>query len=119
MINAIIVDDESHCRSSLQEQLKILGNVEIMASCGNINDAKKLILEHKPDLLFLDVELSDTTGFELLKSLDNHAFDVIFTTAYGQYALQAIKASALDYLLKPINMADLTESISKHLQKKK
>ncbi|MEO6132862.1 MAG: response regulator, partial [Saprospiraceae bacterium] len=109
MITAIIVDDESHCRSSLQTQLKTLGNVDIVASCGNIKEAKEAILRHKPDLLFLDVELSDSTGFELLKSLEDHSFDVIFTTAYDQYALQAIKASALDYLLKPINMADLSQ----------
>lgn len=118
MTCAIIVDDELHALHSLEAQLKKIGNVNILASCVNVNEALTAINELKPDLLFLDVELSDNTGFKLLQDLPDHFFDVIFTTAYEQYALQAIKASALDYLMKPIKLEELILAINKHLEKK-
>ena len=118
LTRAIIVDDESHCRASLEAQLAELGNVEVMASCGTIEDARNALARFKADLLFLDVELSDSSGFELLKDIPLDEYDVIFTTAYQQYALQAVKASALDYLLKPVSLTELSDAIRKHIQKK-
>ena len=118
LTRAIIVDDESHCRASLEAQLAELGNVEVMASCGTIEEARNALHRFRPDLLFLDVELSDNSGFELLKGIHLNGFDVIFTTAYQQYALQAVKASALDYLLKPVSLSELSDAVQKHVQKK-
>ena len=118
MIRCIIVDDEPNAISSLETQLRKVGNIDVVATCENIDQAKQAIASHKPELLFLDVELSDHTGFELLESLAQHQFDVIFSTAYEQYALQAIKASALDYLMKPVLLEELVLAINKYLSKK-
>ena len=118
MIRSIIVDDEPHAIRSLETQLRKVGNIDIVATCEKVEEAKQAISTHHPDLLFLDVELSDNTGFELLENIADHSFDVIFTTAYEQYALQAIKASALDYLMKPVKLEELALAINKHLSKK-
>jgi two-component system, LytTR family, response regulator len=118
MIRAIIVDDEPPAIRSLEVQLKKAGKILVVAACENIVAGREAIETQKPDLLFLDVELSDNTGFELLESVSGRPIDVIFTTAYEQYALQAIKASALDYLMKPIKFEELTIAINKHLDRR-
>jgi two-component system LytT family response regulator len=118
MIRAILVDDEANCLQSLERTLAKIGKVQVVASCSNISDAKIALKDHPADLLFLDVELQHNTGFELLEEIGSQKLDVIFTTAYEQYALQAIKASALDYLMKPVDIDELRASLNKHLQKK-
>lgn len=114
MLKAIIVDDEQHCIDRLTELLEHNGHeVEIMACCKTISEAKKQISMLQPDVLFLDVQLGNVTGFDLLAQLDRWDFELIFTTSYDRYALKAFKFSALDYLLKPIDKMDLMEALKK------
>ena len=117
MIKALIIDDEQHCCDNLQWQLKqYCPDIEITAICDNAE--KGLIQIHKlqPQLIFLDVEMPEMTGFEMLEALKEINFDIIFTTAFDQYAIRAIKFGALDYLVKPIDKDELREAINKHLQ---
>lgn len=114
MLKAIIVDDEQHCITRLTGLLKEIGpNIEILASCKTITEGKTQIEKYKPDILFLDVRLGNTTGFDLLSQLVHLDFELIFTTSFDAYALKAIKFSALDYLLKPIAKEDLYEALQK------
>lgn len=113
-IKTIIVDDEQHCIDALKSMLqKKCPEVTVLAGVNSVQDAKQLIDEMQPDLVFLDVEMPHQNGFELLKLYDKVSFDVIFTTAYEQYALKAIKFNALDYLLKPFSVQDLQEALRK------
>ena len=82
-------------------------DIEVMARCKTIDEAKRKITDLSPDIIFLDVELGNNTGFDLLSQLDDFDFEVIFTTSFDNYALKAFKFSALDYLLKPIDKNDL------------
>lgn len=115
MINAIIVDDETHCVNRLsgllQEHCK--SSVHILDSFDTVDKAIDGSMRLQPDLVFLDMQIHDKTGFDLLKSLDEINFDVIFTTAYEKYAVQAFKFSAIDYLLKPIDGIELKNAIDK------
>lgn len=115
MLKAVIIDDEQSARESLTEIIikYCSENVHLIGTADGVEKGIELIESTKPDLVFLDVELSPGSGFELLDSLDNINFEVIFTTAYNQYALSAIKFSALDYLLKPIDIEELKQAISK------
>jgi two-component system LytT family response regulator len=113
-IKAIIVDDEQHCIEALHTMLqKKCPEVTVVGSVNSVKDAKDLITELQPDVVFLDVEMPHQNGFELLKLFDKINFDVIFTTAYEQYALKAIKFNALDYLLKPFSVKELQDAIQK------
>jgi two-component system LytT family response regulator len=113
-IKAIIVDDEQHCIDALQTMLqKKCPEVTVLGGVNSVKDAKDLIEAVQPDVVFLDVEMPHQNGFELLKLFDKITFDVIFTTAYEQYALKAIKFNALDYLLKPFSVKELQDAISK------
>ncbi len=113
-IKAIIVDDEQHCIDALQTMLqKKCPEVSVLAGVNSVQDAKQIIDDLRPDLVFLDVEMPHQNGFELLKLYDKVHFDVIFTTAYEQYALKAIKFNALDYLLKPFSVQELQEALRK------
>lgn len=113
-IKAIIVDDEQHCIDALKAMLqKKCPEVSVLAGVNSVQDAKQLIDDLQPDLVFLDVEMPHQNGFELLKLYDKVSFDVIFTTAYEQYALKAIKFNALDYLLKPFSVQELQEALRK------
>ena len=113
-ITAAIVDDEQGNRENL---LRIIGNhcpqIRISAICSSVTEARTVLPEAKPDILFLDIRLGDDTGFSLLRSLPEILFEVIFVTAYDSYAIQAIRFSALDYLLKPINPEELTHAVDK------
>ncbi|HEU4554953.1 MAG TPA: LytTR family DNA-binding domain-containing protein [Chitinophaga sp.] len=118
-IKAIIVDDEQHCIDALQTMLqKKCPEVTVLAGVNSVQEAKGLIDELQPDLVFLDVEMPHQNGFELLKMFDKLWFDVIFTTAYEQYALKAIKFNALDYLLKPFSIQELQEAVQKCRERK-
>jgi len=118
-IKAIIVDDEQHCIDALQTMLqKKCPDVQVIGSAKSVREAKELVDELQPDLVFLDVEMPYQNGFELLKLFDKVYFDVIFTTAYEQYALKAIKFNALDYLLKPFSIKELQDALEKCREKK-
>ncbi len=118
-LKAIIVDDEQHCIDALKTMLeKKCPEVTVLAGVNSVSEAKGLIDELQPDLVFLDVEMPHQNGFELLKLFDRVWFDVIFTTAFEQYALKAIKFNALDYLLKPFSVQELQEAVQKSRERK-
>ncbi|PKA99458.1 LytTR family two component transcriptional regulator [Flavobacteriaceae bacterium MAR_2009_75] len=119
MLKAIIVDDEQHCIEAL-ERLIIQNKVDIdlKASVSEVKEAIKAIELYDPDVIFLDVHLRNGTGFDLLKQLGNIDFYIVFTTAYEEYAVNAFKYSAFDYLLKPIDPEEFQETI-KRLQEKR
>jgi len=87
--------------------------VSIIAECTNGKDAIGALKRHLPDLVFLDIQLGDMSGFDVLKSIRHPSFDIIFTTSYDQYAIEAIKNSALDYLLKPVEVEELQDAVAK------
>lgn len=115
MIKAIIIDDEQHCIDRLKNLIAnyLSNEVSIIESYTNIDDAYKGIVALQPDLVFLDVQINRETGFDLLRKIPTISFDVIFTTAFEQYAIKAFKFSAADYLLKPIDVDDLKDSIKR------
>lgn len=102
MIRAIIVDDEDLARQVLREYLRGEDDIEVVAECANGFDAVKTVAEHKPDLLFLDIQMPKLDGFEVLELIGTEVA-VVFVTAYDQYAMKAFDAAAVDYLLKPFD----------------
>jgi two-component system LytT family response regulator len=113
-MNCIIIDDEKHCIKTLTSLIETHFNeVRILDSCQDSAKAYDLIIQLKPDFIFLDIEMPLLNGFDLLSKFDELFFDVVFTTAYDTYAIKAIKYSALDYLLKPIDREDLAAAIEK------
>jgi len=100
-LRVLIIDDERNAREEIKLLLKSYPDIEIIGEAKNADDAKEQIEIKKPDLLFLDIQMPEKTGFDLLESLDNVP-QVIFTTAYDQYAVKAFEVSAIDYLMKPI-----------------
>ncbi len=113
-MNAIIIDDELTVRKTIKTLVREhFSDIEILASAGSIEEGYQAITMHKPDLLFLDIELPDGTGFELLKRVSPVTFKVIFITGHQEYALDAIKVSALDYILKPIDTDELCRAVNK------
>lgn len=117
MIKAIIVDDEANSREALQGKLELFcPEVEVEAEAAEVDEAVQALKKHKPDLLFLDIELAGGSGFdilELIKEEEKLNPAVIFITAHDEFAIQAIKFSALDYLLKPIDPEELVKAIRK------
>lgn len=119
-LNALIIDDEEHCREALEQLITDdFPEIHLLEVCSNPKDGIAAIKKHDPDLVFLDVEMPGMSGFELLQQLPEINFDLIFSTAYDKYAVRAFKASALDFLLKPVDKADLTSAISKIRAKQK
>lgn len=123
MIKALIIDDE---KNNIEHMVLLLQQhelpVTIVGTATNADDAIKAILDTQPDLLFLDIQMPQKNGFDVLKALPHHNFEVIFVTAFDQYGIQAVKFSAIDYLLKPINPDELKVAINKvevKLSKKK
>lgn len=121
-INALIVDDEQKSRSSLRKLLAdFCTGVTVVAEASDINAAQSLIEQLKPNLVFLDVEMPFGNGFDLLERLPAIDFEVVFITAYSQYAVDAFKYASIDYILKPIDIDTLTravERVSAHLRNK-
>lgn len=115
MIKVIIVDDEKHAIITLEHLLHKFEDVEILETIQDSSKAKAIIDDKKPDLLLLDIEMPILNGFELLQQFDDLHFKVIFTTAYDQYAIKALKINALDYLLKPIDADELRNALDKYL----
>lgn len=120
MIRSIIIDDEHYGRLALKLALeKCCPDVEIIAICEGPEQGLKTIKSLQPDLVFLDVQMPNMTGFDLLQQLGPINFEVIFVTSHDQYAIKAIKFSALDYLLKPVDEDDLMQAVNKakeHMQ---
>lgn len=118
MIQTIIIEDDQNSRDFLQEMLtEHFKNVELVAVCKTADEGKTAIEAYQPDLVFSDIELEHTSAFDMLQQINTIDFEVIFTTGYEKYAIQAIKFSALDYLLKPFSLADLSEALNHYLQK--
>ena len=114
MLTAIIIDDEQKGRIALRQKLHdYCEDVNIIGEAENGLDGIKLIEKYKPDIVFLDIEMPRMDGFEMLHQLPVKNFHLIFTTAYDQYAIKAIKYAAFDYLLKPIDIDELKSAISK------
>jgi two-component system, LytTR family, response regulator len=114
MLKAVIVDDEPKARENLQILLHdFVEGVEVVGLCGNIADATEAVRLHAPDVVFLDIQLQRETGFDLLTKLKEINFEVIFTTAYTEYAIKAFKFSAIDYLLKPIDIEELKKAVAR------
>lgn len=119
MTRILIVDDEPAAGNILKLLIEkhVLAAKEIMY-CANPQEAETCIREFSPTLLMLDIEMPHMNGFDLLNSLGSWNFDVIFTTAYDKYAIKAIRFSALDYLLKPVDIIDLQNAVNRHIMKK-
>jgi len=115
MIRSIIIDDELHCIRALEHELELYcPDVKVIATCQSGQDGIEAIIKHKPELVFLDISMPLMTGFEMLEKLESSdGIKVIFVTAYDQYVLKALRASALDYLLKPIDSEQLMEAIER------
>lgn len=114
MLRTIIIDDESRARSALKQEVKLnCPDIELVGEADSIESALSLIRETDPDLIFLDIQLSDGLGFTILDHAKGHEFSIIFTTAYSEYAIKAFKTSAIDYLLKPIDSAELIQAVQK------
>lgn len=117
ILKAIIIEDEEPARALLKEYLKNFDQIEVVDECRDGFEGIKSIATHKPDLIFLDIQMPRVNGVEMLEAIDKDDLPVvIFTTAYDEYAVKAFEMNALDYILKPISMGRLTESIGKVLQ---
>ena len=115
MIKAVIIDDEIQAQELLEKTLTryFPNKVNIVEKCSSVDSGVLAIEKHEPELVFLDIQMPEKNGFELFKYIEVVKFEVIFTTAFNQFAIKAIKRSALDYLLKPINHLDLSEALKK------
>ncbi len=114
MVKAVIIDDDHISRMVLREILKkTIGNVELLGEAGSVDEGVKLIESVQPDVIFLDISMPDGTGFDLLDKIKKVDFKIIFITAYSEFAIKAFKYSAFDYIVKPINIQELTKAIER------
>jgi two-component system LytT family response regulator len=114
MIHSIIVDDEQHCVKALIKDIQQnCPSIELVGSCYSAKEGIMAIKKHQPDLVFLDVEMPWMNGFEMLEILGEINFSIIFTTAHDEFAAKAFRISAVDYLLKPVDAADLKSAVQK------
>jgi two-component system LytT family response regulator len=122
-LRCIIIDDEPKSRINLHDLLQeYCPQVEFTGEAASATEALKLIKLKEPDLIFLDIEMPGGTGFDLLKSLNSQNFEVIFVTAFDKYGIQAVKFCAIDYILKPIDLFELSKAVEKaqlQIQRKK
>jgi two-component system LytT family response regulator len=112
-MRALIIDDERLARNELKRLLEEFPRVQVIGEAANAEEAIAMIEEMQPDLLFLDIQMPGKNGFELLDALEDKVPEVIFTTAYDEYALKAFEFNALDYIMKPIDTARLAEAIQR------
>ena len=115
MIKVILIDDERHALVTLQHALQKYDDVQVLATTQKSTEAKALIELHAPDLIFLDIEMPFLNGFEVLEQFDTINFKVVFTTAYNQYAIKALRMNAMDYLMKPIDQDELRGALDKYI----
>lgn len=114
LLKAIVVDDEKPSREALTTYLRdYCPDVEVVAGCDSVKSAYKDIQKHHPNLVFLDIEMPNGNGFDLLKLFKTIDFKVVFVTAYSEYAIRAFRFSATDYLLKPVKVDELAEAVNK------
>ena len=114
MIKSIIIDDETNNQELISNLLKsYVENIQVIAVANSVETAYQAIVEYQPDLIFLDIQMPDGTGFDLLKKFDKINFKIIFVTAHQEYAIEAFKYSALDYLLKPLSPTNLIAAVKK------
>lgn len=113
MIRTLIIDDERLARQEIKTLLQNFTNIEVVGESGNAEEALDLIERENPDLLLLDIQMPGKTGFEILEELGGRAPEVIFITAYDEYALKAFEVNALDYLMKPVEDERLRASLEK------
>jgi len=119
LVKAVIIEDEKKSRMALLGLLsRYCTNVLVQAEASGVISGKEAIRKHKPDVIFLDIQMTDGSGFRLLNEIGEIDFEIIFTTAFDQYAIRAIKYSALDYLLKPIVPQELIDAVQKVEEKK-
>lgn len=113
-MDVFLVDDEQRATDSLAKLLKAnFDEVNLVGSANTIAEAQKGILDKKPQLVFLDIEMGPESGFNLLENMDSIDFHIVFVTAYEEFALKAIKFSALDYIIKPVSISDLKQMFQK------
>jgi len=113
-LNAVIIDDEKDAIETLVIIInEFCENINIVGTASNAKDAISTVTSTMPDIVFLDIEMPEINGFDLLKLLPSEKFSTIFVTAYNKYAVDAFRANAIDYLLKPINVNDLKSAINK------
>ena len=113
-LQSIIVDDEQNCRDNLKILLEeYCPEMNILGLAGSASEARELVNKFSPDVVFLDIKMPKEDGFSFLSSLPNHKFSVVFITAYDDFALKAFKASAVDYLEKPIDIDELKKAVKK------
>ena len=113
-MRTVVIDDQKQPRGALTELLKLYcPQITVVAQAHNVSSGLIAIKKNLPELVFLDIEMPDGTGFDLLQKLDNINFKVIFTTGYEKYAIKAFKFSAIDYLLKPVDSDDLLAAVNK------
>src|SRR3954468_12220978 len=117
MIRAIIVDDEPLARSIVKEYLQQIPDIEVVQECNDGFEGLKAVMQHKPDLIFLDIQMPKINGFEMLELLEQPPA-VIFTTAFDEYAIKAFEAHAIDYLLKPFSKDRFDKAMQKWLQQR-
>lgn len=121
MIKAVIIDDQESYRKKLRKLIdsELPGRIEILAEAENITAGRDIIHQFHPELVFLDIEMPGGTGFDLLEKLGEIKFDVIFTTSHQDFAIKAIRFSALDYIVKPLDPDELVKAVRRHEEKKK
>ena len=119
MLNCIIIDDEQHCIDGLKAMIesRFEDVIHVMETSSNSLLAHAMVLEKKPDILFLDIEMPRLNGIDFMKLFSEKKFEVIYTTAYDKYALDALKNEALDYLVKPFSIEELSGAIAKCTRK--
>ena len=109
-----IIDDEQNCRLVLRDKIvKFDSNIDIIGEASGVEAGINLIISQNPDVVFLDIQMNDGTGFDLLNRLEKRDFLLVFTTAYDHYAIKAFKYSAIHYLLKPVDFNELSEAINR------
>jgi two-component system LytT family response regulator len=115
---AVIIDDEIHNVENLTQLLTTYcPQIQVCDTAMNAEDGKISILKHQADIVFLDIQMPDKNGFDLLRDLNQYDFEIIFVTAFDQYAIQAMRFAAVDYLLKPINIEELQSAVNRAIKK--
>ena len=118
-LRAILIDDEPKLRKVLEMKLnEHCPQIEVMGQAGDVPEGLKCIHTHKPDLVFLDIAMPGESGFDLLDKFDSIDFDIIFVTGYNEYAIDALRVSAVDYLLKPVRTEDLVLAVRKAAERR-
>jgi two-component system, LytTR family, response regulator len=119
MLNAVLIDDENNALEVLEMQLtRFCKDISVVAACKGGEKGIAAIKKFKPDVVFLDIEMPHVNGFDVIKATEGYPYEVIFTTAYDQFAIKAFKFSALDYLLKPIDIIELQTAVERVKNKK-